>query len=450
MPSNIKRGSDGTKNPVDIRGGPFGGVRPDKTPSSLAPTDFVRLENVRRIGGLVVSRPGQTAFSSFGGVVSGIYDFQSGTPGEISSGGGMFVTLGDGAGGLDNLNTYDPRQLPTIQLRQNYASMVAGVEMRTTRVYIEGVDNLPTVDCLVVAKNSTVDGIGATVCRLEAYDPGYSIDAEQIGGTSPITPLVSLPNVAGTTFTKIDSMVQYSDKLFICATSFDDLEWAVFSWDGQTINFETALTGAFGVACTTFRDMLVVFSDTDLVIRDQAGSWTTIPTGATALSTVNPNSVEVYKDRLYFLPSGLTGGGYAVGPPPPNQTCQLGSFDGTIVTISYPIGVQVQQVSRLLGLAVYNRYLYMTHSEGVEDPPDTALLYLSRFDGTTWEIPHHEFVAAPGFEFGDQVQAPVRAFHGSLYVGLVTEITKSPKKLTSGAWTAVQTTASMPQNMEIH
>lgn len=450
--SNVLRASAGSKDPVDIRGVPFGGVRPDKAPSHIGPTDFIGLENIRRIGGLILNRPGQTAFALADNEPVSMYDFQSGNAPGVGSGGGLFLTLSSGEeNGMLTLNQFDRSQNPTLQVRQDVASVGSiSTEMRTTRVFIQGEDNLPTVDCLVVAKNQSTD-TGAIVARLEAFVAGYSISSESLG-TNPATPLFTLPPVSGVNYSKIDSMVQFGGKLFICATSFAGTAWAVFSWDGQTCTFDHALTGALGSACIVFRDSLVVFADTNMHIRTQAGAWSTVATGAVATSTVNPNCVEVYKDRLYFVPSGLITGTFGVGAPTPNHVPTVYSFDGTTVTTytnaTTGIGDAILNKSRICGLAVFNKILYI--SWGLS-PGDASGIWdeenIATFDGTTWTATHKTITTGDN----DKTQLPIRAFQGSLYCGCGGGLMKSPKTVTNGTWSLVGISpAGYETNLEIH
>jgi hypothetical protein len=451
--SNILRASAGSKEPVDIRGVPFGGVRPDKAPSHLSPTDFISLENVRRIGGLILNRPGQTAFAE---VVSadptGMYDFQVGGAAGMGagSGGGLFLTVSNGIGNdMLTLNQYDPAQKPTLQVRQDITALVTGAEMRTTRVLIEGVDNYPTVDCLVVAKNKLTDA-AAIVCKLEALTATYSISADAIG--AQITPLFTLPQVAGVNYSQIDAMVQYSGKLFVTATSFAGTAWAVFSWDGQTCNFERTLTGALGSACVVFRDSLVVFADTNMHIRNQAGTWSTVATGAVATSTVNPNCVEIYRDLLYFVPSGLITGTFGVVAPTPDHVPSIYSFDGTTVSIitsaTTGIGEPTLNKSRICGLAVFNKILYVSWGQEDDASGFWTEMNIATFDGTTWTAIHKTFPAGAD---AIECQIPIRAFQGCLFIGIDPGMQKSPKTDTAGTWTPITLAGTLYQtNLEIH
>lgn len=451
--SNVLRASAGSKEPVDIRGVPFRGVRPDKAPSHLEPNDFIALENVRRIGGLITNRPGQTSFSILTtGEATGMYDFQTGIAPGTGSGRGLFFTLSGGEGAdMLTLNQFDPAQSPKLQARQDVTTLgTASLEMRTTRVLIEGVDNLPSVDCLVIAKNSLVDS-AATVCKLEAFVSGYSIDSPQVG-LSPGTLLVTLPPVSSKNYNRIDSMIQYGGKLFICATSFDETAWAVFSWDGQTCTFERALTGAFGSACAVYRDSLIVFADTNMHIRTQAGAWSTVGTGAVATSTVNPNCVEVYRDLLYFVPSGLITGTFGVVAPTPDHVPSIYSFDGTTVSIitnaTTGIGDAILNKSRICGLEVFNSILYVSwglspgDASGVWDEEN-----LATFDGTTWTATHVTITTGDD----DKIQLPIRAFQGALYCGCGAGLMKSDKTLTDNVWSTVPITVTGFQtNLELH
>lgn len=452
MAGNIQRGAEGKASLFKIKGSPrnpLGGMRPDGDPTGHGPTDFVFQKNIRRVGGLVVSRGGQGAFVDLDAEPLGMVDFQgAGTGlGGIGAGAGLFLTTT--FDGQEGLYEYSLEQSPRLQPRVAGAGLPGGGFYRTASIRIndsmrpaseEDTVDLPDVEAYVIGS-----GVGV-LYRINSVDPGYGIDSNQIG-TDLVTPLLTIPE--DTAAWEIFHIVQVAEKVFILASTLDAVIQSAFAWDGISLVREYDLLDNPDAAIQ-FRDSLVVFDGGDIVVRADAGNWSVVTT--TPNEPATPRSLISYRDNLYYsCPEGTA-----------FSRKNLYRFDGaTVTTLTFATtGVANENQTIIYSLAVLRDVLYYVWGLPGEDPDVIGALFVGKYDGSTWNAEWKDLLAQfPAAS--DSGKYPCAAFQDSLYVAAVeagidavpTLFYQSFGASTDGTWARIPPPAAEqvdPTFLEVH
>lgn len=394
--SNVIRSAGGNKRVLAIRSGGgvrLGGMRPDLDPASLGPADFVYLENIRRVGGNIVSRGGQAEFVELGGEPLGMIDFNV----EQASG---LLFLSNGTG----LYSFDSNLLPILQ------PWIRGSDAiyRTTKVNITAADNSGAFSGYVFGNGGegATPTPAATFSRFPVTQPGNGISADEVSDL-PIATILTMPDFDGYTLSSIDCYVQAGPYLFIGATGYNGGDGCscILKWDGTTLTREllverTGSVDEFFTGCVQFRDTAVFFGPDDasspaLWIRAEDGTWTKVATAGLARS----QGMVSFQDALYFL----------------DGSDDVYSFDGATVTTIAPAttGVDGGAACHVMSLATdgHTLWYFWIFTDGA---PLVAAA-LGSFDGSTWTPTAYDFIADyPDLRNVDE--KPIAFYRGALHL----------------------------------
>lgn len=420
MAGNVIRGSEGKKRVISVKAGggvSLGGMKPDLDPSSLPAQDFIDLVNVRRVGGLVVSRGGQAEFADLEGEATGMVDFQTG------GGSQRLFLISNGA----DLYSYNPSMNPVSQLIS--PSPWDG----NTSLFFLGQANIESSGDLPGLSGYFTMGYAAgeppKLYRIQMAELRSGISSSELLG-APLTPVLTVPLVGGIPYSQSHAnVVQSGNRLFFVAADLAG-DAAIFSFDSLSVTRELAIVAGGAplfVSGIQFRDTIVFFrvdtgSSLYCFIRSEAGTWTTVgPTGT------------LWNNGLYLVPASYQDDLYIA-----LNDRRIYSFDGSAITTLAPAttGVDDSALTYLMSVVSLGGYLYYLWVNG--DAP--LKVRIGRFDGTTWNASYKTLDS--DYTAVTNASHHMVAFQGSLYVtgmvgGTVAAFNKSPGSDVAGAWTIV-------------
>lgn len=413
--ATVKLVKDGS-TPVEVRASPstpLGGMRPDIDAAALDRTDFVQLQNIRRIGPSLTGRPGQSLFYGLGSGYepTGLGEFPIGAQRRL-------LVVADGCPGVSagagfSLSSYSLEQSPRFQplvYRPAATSFCAARFIRSASV--SGL--LPAVDAVMFA----ADGV---LYRLSNVPFVYGSPALPQSNGGQEVPVWTVP----TGYTSITAMMQHGSELILAVTNGVGTS-AIFSWDGLTFRREVdainPVTG-FGL----YRGTLIAGHNgaPNLIrVRSDAGVWSTVAPGAGTVGITGNYLCASYRD-VFYIPYGDS----------------IFSFDGTTLT-------QIPAATN--GVTAGATIRGLEKGFGTKADPAGFLFYswqaagpsqqkIGRFDGTTWVPAHKNILAQLASTTG---MRGLRAFSGNLMAGGIYasgfHIFQSPRTATNGTYTDIE------------
>ena len=412
--ANVKLVKDGST--VEVRASPsnpLGGMRPDIDAAALDRTDFIELQNIRRIGPSIVNRPGQSLFYTIGAgnEPTGLGEMKIGAQRRL-------LAVSDGCPGQSagaglSLSSYSLEQLPRFQplvYRPAATTFCAARFIRDASV--NGL--LPAVDAVIFAS----EGI---LYRLSNVPFVYGSPALQQTNGGQEVPVWTVP----TGYTSIVAMMQHGSELIISVVNGAGTS-AVFSWDGLTfrreLNAIDPVTG-FGL----YRGTLIAGHNggTNLIrIRSDAGVWSTVAPGAGTVKIPHNHTCASYRDVFYIAPGDD----------------RLYSFDGTTLTEipaatnGVTAGATIRGVEKGFGTKA-DPAGFLFYSWDAAGPVKARI---GRFDNTTW-LPNHKDIAAQLTAVTEM--RGLRAFSGNLMAATIQptgyRIVQSARTDTAGTYTEI-------------
>jgi hypothetical protein len=443
--ANVIRGAQGNKEAFSIKGGqstPLGGMRPDFAPSAQRPTDFVNLENIRRVGGNITSRGGQAEFATLQGEATGVVDFQSGDGGL-----GLYFTA-ENSDGYPSLYKYDPLAKPKVQLVARSQvpgwSISHGLGLLVENASIQSSGGLPGFSGLVEMDSGVIPPV---LWRINPPRPEAGVATDAVFPGSALTAVLEIPLMDGIQYQRGGGVLQSGNRLFLAVSdSAGGDNASIFSFDGLSLTREHNYFEAFFAPTiqpgARYRDTVVFWRIRHTIgvpatnalyalVRGESGVWTQFgPLAMDNSGVVTPQTVS-YKDKLYVACSHT----------------KLYTFDGAALVSLPPAitGIDVPLGATILDVAVMGGYLYYSWGSG---GGAIAQMRIGRFDGTTWEPNHKDLFAQ--FPYGTGLLSMV-ASGGSLYVGWAMGVgdvrpglLKSPGSNTSGTWEHISLGLSDP------
>ena len=414
--ANVKLAKEGA-TVVEVRastGAPLGGMRPDIDAAALERTDFIQLQNIRRIGPSIVGRPGQSLFYDLGTCEpTGIGDFPVGAKHRL-------MCVGDGCPGVSpgagfSLASWSAEQKPRFQGMVYRPGATSFCAARFERAASE-TGLLPAVDAIMFA----ADGI---LYRLSNVPFSYGIDSLALTNAGQEVPVWTVPSG----YASITCMIQHGSELILSVNNGAGSS-AVFSWDGLTFRRELSgideVTG-FGL----FRDMLIAGHNggTNLIrVRTAAGVWSTVAPASGTVKIPGNFRCASYKDNFYI---------------PPGDD-RLYVFDGLTSLTEIAAGTNGVTAGAIIH-SVESAFGNLYYCWDAAGPTEVKI---GAFDGTTWDPAHKDILV----DFANMTGArSLRKFQGNLIFGVLStlpsgflHLLSSPRSVTNGTWTELQTVAS--------
>lgn len=360
MAGNVIRGSQGTKQVFSVKA-PLGGMKPDLPPSGQGQQDFLYQENIRRVGGVLIKRPGHQDFSPLDGEATGMVDFLVSPPNRHFFCGG--------------LTSYYPGE--------GYRLWGAG-NFVPVRLDLEGdsQEGLPAFSGYVSSLGAGTPGNTPTL---------FVISPPTATNSASYSALFTIPPTDGKTFNDIKGVVQVEQDVYVSVLGYTGIEphFAIFRWDGLTLVQEFFHGGTLGSQAVAPRlafnyrgSPVMVGTDsggtTRIYTRSPSGVWSAAASLGTSYA-VGTDCGQVFQDNLYL---GSI------------NSSDIYRWNGSAVTTLAPAttGIDPAAFVEVISMAVSPTRLYYSAIGTTVGSPPYLSAVVHAYDGTTWNVESSDFL----------------------------------------------------------